>query len=141
MAHEPERQFSGNDYLRARFTMWLNTTLIRARARYLETHTQKLEVIPLDAGLSESIPDPVNYFVDAERSKTDFDFAEERLAKAFSELTLMRREVLRLLFVEEKTSEEVAKQLCISPNSVYQFEHQALEKMRHLLIEGSDNNG
>lgn len=141
MAHEPERQFSGNDYLRARFTMWLNTTLIRARARYLETHTQKLEVIPLDAGLSESIPDPVNYFVDAERSKTDFDFAEERLAKAFSELTLMRREVLRLLFVEEKTSEEVAKQLCISPNSVYQFKHQALEKMRHLLTEGSDENG
>lgn len=141
MAHEPESQFSGNDYLRARFTMWLNTTLIRARARYLETHTQKLEVIPLDTILSESIPDPVNYFVDAERSKTDFDFAEERLAKAFSELTLMRREVMRLLFVEEKTSEEVAKQLCISPNSVYQFKHQALEKMRHLLTEGSDENG
>lgn len=40
MAHEDESQYSGNDHLRARFTMWLNTTLIRARTRYLETHTQ-----------------------------------------------------------------------------------------------------
>lgn len=79
MAHEDEHQCSGNDHLRARFTMWLNTTLIRARTRYLETHTQKLDVIPLDAGLSESIPDPVDYFADTEHSKTDFDFAEERL--------------------------------------------------------------
>lgn len=141
MAHEDESQYSGNDHLRARFTMWLNTTLIRARTRYLGTHTQKLEVIPLDAGLSESIPDPVDYFVDTERSKNDFDFAEERLAKAFSELTLMRREVLRLLFVEEKTSEETAKLLCISPNSVYQFKHQALDKLRNLLTEGADENG
>lgn len=141
MAYHNEFQYSGNDYLRARFTMWLNTTLIRARARYLEMHTQKLDVIPLDAGLSESIPDPVDYFVDAEQSKADFDFAEERLAKAFSELTLMRREVLRLLFVEEMTSEEVAKQLCISSNSVYQFKYQALEKLRYLLTEGSDKNG
>lgn len=69
------------------------------------------------------------------------DFAEERLAKAFSELTLMRREVLRLLFVEEKTSEEIAKLLCISPNSVYQFKHQALDKLRNLLTEGADENG
>lgn len=136
MAHEDERQYTGNDHLRARFTMWLNTTLIRARTRYLETHTQKLEVIPLDAGLSESIPDPVDYFVDTERCKNDFDFAEERLAKAFSELTLMRREVLRLLFVEEKSSDEISKQLCISPNCVYQFKHQALAKLRHILEEG-----
>lgn len=119
MAHINEKGTAGNDYLRARFTMWLNTTLMHARTRYLETHTQEVDIISLDAGLSESIPDPIDYFSEIERRKNEFDFAEERLAKAFSELTLMRREVLRLLFVEEKTSAEVAKQLCISPNSVY----------------------
>ena len=141
MAHHNERQYSGDDYLRARFTMWLNTTLKHARTRYLETHTEEADVISLDAGLSESIPDPIDYFCEIEREKNEFDFAEERLAKAFSELTLMRREVLRLLFVEEKKTKEVAKQLCISPNSVYQFKHQALDKLRFLLTERCNENG
>lgn len=141
MDHINRKDTAGNDYLRARFTMWLNTTLKHARTRYLETHTQEADVLSLDAGLSESIPDPFDYFSEIERGKTEFDFAEERLAKAFSELTLMRREVLRLLFVEEKTTKEVAKQLCISPNSVYQFKHQALDKLRFLLTERTDGNG
>lgn len=44
MAHKFEQSDSGNDLLRARFTLWLNTALIRARRRYLETHTEKLDI-------------------------------------------------------------------------------------------------
>ena len=83
----------------------------------------------------------IDCFIDVDRSKTDFDFEEEKLAKAFSELSLMRREVLRLLFVEEKTTDEIARQLCISPNCVYQFKHQALAKLKRELTKGGDGHG
>ena len=141
MAHKFEQSDSGNDFLRARFTLWLSTALIRARGRYLETHTEKLDIVPLDEVLTNTTPDTTDYFISVEHSKTGFDFEEEKLAKAFSELSLMRREVLRLLFVEEKTPCEIARQLCISPNCVYQFKHQALSKLRRELTKGETQHG
>lgn len=141
MAHKFEQSDSGNDLLRVRFTLWLNTVLIRARGRYLETHTEKLDIVPLDEFLTNTTPDTADHFVRIERSKTDFDFEEEKLAKVFSELSLMRREVLRLLFVEEKTPCEIARQLCISPNCVYQFKHQALAKLKRELTKGDGLHG
>ena len=81
MAHRNGHQKTGDDYLRARFTMWLNTTLIHAKLRYLETHTQKLDVVPLDDILAETIADPIDYYACIERSQTDFDFEEEKLAR------------------------------------------------------------
>lgn len=136
MAHDNGHLDAGNDYLRARFTMWLNTTLIHAKQRYLEKYTQKLQLVPLDDILVESLEDPVDYFSSVERKRDDFDFAEERIAKAFSELPLMRREVLRLLFVEEKTPEEVAEHLGISLDYVYKQKSRALIKLRNVLTEG-----
>lgn len=141
MAHKFEQSDSGNDLLRARFTLWLNTALIRAKGRYLETHIEKLDIVPLDEVLMNTTPDTTDHFARIERSKTDFDFEEEKLAKAFSELSLMRREVLRLLFVEEKTPCEIARQLCISPNCVYQFKHQALAKLKRELTKGDGLHG
>lgn len=76
-----------------------------------------------------------------ERSNAREPVTKEKLAKAFSELSLMRREVLRLLFVEEKTPCEIARQLCISPNCVYQFKHQALAKLKRELTKGDGLHG
>ena len=139
MAHRNGYKKTGDDYLRARFTMWLNTTLIHAKLRYLETHTQKLDIVPLDDVIAETITDPIDYYAYVERSQTDFDFEEEKLARAFSELPLMRREVLRLLFVEEKTPEEIAQQLQCSVEMVYKQKSRALIKLRAALTEGADD--
>ena len=141
MTHNFEQSDSGNDLLRARFTLWLNITLAHAKERYLDTHTEKFNIVPLDEFLANTIPDATDHFIRIERSKTGFDFEEEKLAKAFSELSLMRREVLRLLFVEEKTPCEIARQLCISPNCVYQFKHQALAKLKRELTKGDGLHG
>ena len=141
MARKYEQSDSENDLLRARFTLWLNTTLIRAKQRYQETHAERLDIVSLDETLTDLIPDTKDYFNPIERSKTDFDFEEEKLAKAFSELSLMRREVLCLLFVEEKAPDEIARQLCISTNCVYQFKHQALAKLKRELMKGGDRHG
>ena len=80
-------------------------------------------------------------YAELDKAMAGFDFEEEKLAKAFSELSLMRREVLRLLFVEEKTPCEIARQLCISPNCVYQFKHQALAKLKRELTKGDGLHG
>lgn len=128
-----------NDLLRARFTMWLNTTLIHARQRFLEKNTQRLILIPLDEALAESLADPNDCFMRVESSQEAFDFEEEKLAQAFSALPLMRREVLRLLFVEELTPGEIAAKLHCSMNYVHKQKSRALQKLRAALTDGDDD--
>ena len=45
MTHKFEQSDSGNDLLRARFTLWLNITLAHAKERYLDTHTEKFNIV------------------------------------------------------------------------------------------------
>lgn len=140
MVSDHNRQYRHeNDLLRARFTMWLNTTLIHARQRFLEKNTQRLILIPLDEALAESLADPNDCFMRVESSQEAFDFEEEKLAQAFSELPLMRREVLRLLFVEELTPGEIAAKLHCSMNYVHKQKSRALQKLRAALTDGDDD--
>lgn len=122
------------DQLRGEFTNWLNTTLIRARADFFALPEQQqhddlsLEAIPVDL-----IPDPVDHFTVVERSRTDFEFEETRLAQAFAELPLMRREVLRLLFVEMRDPAEISEILHCSVNYVHLQKSRALKRLRKQL--------
>lgn len=124
-----------HDELRARFTSWLNTTLIRARSDYFD----RLKNVPVEASLDalplELFPDPCDYFAAVERG-SNFEFEEARIARAFAELPLMRQEVLRLLFVEQKEPEEIAKILRCSTNYVHLQKSRALKRLRKLLTEG-----
>lgn len=128
------------DFLRARFTAWLDTVLYRAKLRYLRSERQKFETVSLDIFPADLVQDPNNYFDHAERSQTDFDFEEEKLAKAFYELPLMRREVLRLIFVEEKSNKEIAVQLHCSEEYVRLQKFRALKKLRQQLEDGGDGS-
>lgn len=126
------------DPLRARFTSWLDTTLYRAKLRFLDREKQKLETIPLDDIYTESIADPCDYFSHIGCSDLDFDFEEEQLAKAFSELPLIRQEILRLLFVEEKTTREISTQLQCTESYVRLQKSRALQQLRKILKEGGE---
>lgn len=126
------------DELRARFTAWLDTVLFRAKLKYLENHKQKIETVSLEEIPPDSLESQDNPFAQVGCSRTDFDFEEEKLARAFSELPLMRREVLRLLFVEEKTPDEISKKLQCSVNYVHLQKSRALKKLRSALTEGGD---
>ena len=139
VSYTANQRQSEDDLLRARFTMWLNTTLIHAKQRFLEKNTQKLILVPLDEGLAESLEYPNDCFAHIGSNQNAFDFEEERIAQAFRALPLMRREVLRLLFVEEKTPGEIAEQLHCSVNYVHQQKSRALKKLRAALMEGDDN--
>ena len=131
---DPER-----DILRARFTVWLDTTLARASARCRDQMKDQLaeknEVFSLDELPEDYLPDTRDPYAQIEIGIRDFDFEEERLSRAFSELPLMRREVLRLLFVEQLTPREIAERLHCSKDFVSVQKTRALEKLRQLLAE------
>lgn len=132
------------DILRARFTLWLDTILARASAKYRAQMNDKLsenvEIVSMDAFPSDYFPDPNNPYSNIEIGTPDFDFAEERLANAFSELPLMRREVLRLLFVEMKSPREIAAIMHCSEDYVSVQKTRAISKLRKLLEEGDNIN-
>ena len=74
-------------------------------------------------------------YASVEKDPDAFNFEEERLAKAFYELPLMRREVLRLLFVCELTPEEISHRLHCSVNFVHLQKSRALKKLRDAMEE------
>lgn len=129
------KKYSEPDELRARFTSWLDTTLFRARAIYYRTQRRKIETIPYEQMPLDSQMDPRDYFASVEKDPDAFNFEEERLAKAFYELPLMRREVLRLLFVCELTPEEISRRLHCSVNFVHLQKSRALKKLRDAMEE------
>ena len=119
------QQKSERDELRARFTVWLETTVYRARLKYLEREKPKVDTVSI-----EELPESA--------SGSAFDFEEERLAEAFAKLPIKRQEILTMLFVEERKPEEIARLLNCSPQHVYDQRYQALKKLRIALTKDGD---
>lgn len=139
--HHGEKRL-GQDRLRGEFTAWLNTTLIRAKADFFAQPERQHKELSLDAIPVDLLADPNDCFDRVERSSSDFEFEEARLAHAFAELPLMRREVLRLLFVEMKEPEEISVILHCSTNYVHLQKSRALKRLRELLADaGGRGNG
>lgn len=133
---DPER-----DVLRARFTMWMDTTLSRESARLRAKSKDKLEedrdILSMESFSADYFPDPRDHFAEIGFSGREFVFEVEQLEQAFWELPEMRREVLRLMFVEKLTSTEVAEILHCSDAFVRVQKARAISKLREQLSEGS----
>lgn len=129
----------GPDELRGKFTSWLDTVLPRAQNKYINASAKHPKVVSLSEEMLDIIADPINPYEALERPKNAFDFQEARLAAAFQELPLMRKEVLRLMFVEEMPTKEIAARLHISEEYVRQQKHRAFQKLRNSLAEGGDS--
>lgn len=138
MANNNNRE---KDLLRAKFTSWLSTTLVRARADYIDRLARQPLEVSLDSIPANLIADPKNPYEAVERNGSNFEFEEARLANAFAELPLMRREVLRLLFVEMKDPDEISAILHCSTQYVNLQKFRALKRLRELLMEGGDDLG
>ncbi|MDO4286412.1 MAG: sigma-70 family RNA polymerase sigma factor [Eubacteriales bacterium] len=128
------------DELRARFTGWLETTVYRAKLNYIRKTSQKIETVSIEEVAESSL---VSGSQEQEwcrhlSPKDAFDFEEEKLAKAFAELPLMRQRILTMLFVEEKKPDEIAAKLNCSIQHVYNQRSLALKKLRTMLAEGGD---
>ena len=73
--------------------------------------------------------------------ENDFAFDMKNLSQAFSKLTLMRRRILTLIFVEELSAPEVADKLGCSVDYVYLQKHRTLKKLRNQLMEEDGDYG
>lgn len=134
-----QSNYSGDeDSLRARFTSWLKTLLIRARARYVQRINRRVEVCSLDTVPESLVSYKDTYFVLDKTRNEKLDFEEKRLAKAFSELPLMRREVLKLIYYNELKPQEIAVILGCSLQHIYNQKSLALKKLRKLMSKGGE---
>lgn len=132
------QKYDEPDVLRARFTKWLEKLIKNARIDYLRQLKNVPETISIDS-LFEDEQLVGDSDVTISDSKTAFDFEEERLAKAFYELPLMKRRILEMLFVEEIKPEEIAKRLNCSAQYVYNQRLRAIKKLREQLNKGGDD--
>lgn len=124
------------DVLRARFTCWLEVLVYRARRKYLRKEEHRIKTISLDDLPEEQwpiAPAPV-------LRETEFDFEEERLARAFSELSVERQKLLTLVFLYELKPEEAAEVLHYSIKKFYNNKYEALKKLRTMLSDQEDSH-
>lgn len=139
MNHQQE---SKKDELRARFTGWLEVTLYRAKLNYLkkqerERNTLYVGMLPEELLVEENLEQK---WVHRLTEQKGFDFEQENLEKAFQSLIQQRQRILVLLFVKEKTPEEIAGQLGCSKQNVYKQCSQALTTLRNMLEKGGEGN-
>ena len=124
------------DVLQARFTCWLEVLVYRARRKYLRKEEHRIKTISLDDLPEEQwpiVPAPV-------LRETEFDFEEERLARAFSELSVERQKLLTLVFLYDLKPEEAAEVLHYSIKKFYNNKYEALKKLRTMLSEQEDSH-
>lgn len=124
------------DELRGRFTRFMEVMVKRARLNYLEKMRRQLITVPLDEVPETLLADDKAFPTDV---SGDFDFEEERLANAFSQLPLMRQRILMMLFAEELTPKEIARRMNCSVNHVYNQRSLAIKRLRQLLEEGGED--
>lgn len=135
MKHQEEQE---RDELRARFTKWMEVLLYRARVDYLRKEAKNQRICYM-----EEIPE--EYLVEEQSEKEwfrkliekdGFDFTEEKLADAFHSMLASRQDILRMLFVEERTPKEIAAKKNCSLQYVYKQREQALNNLRKTLRKG-----
>lgn len=124
------------DELRARFTVWLDKIMLREANRYRKAKKSTEKIISLDNVPEESLPMEEKI----ECHPQGFDFEEERLAKAFSNLPPMKKQVLTMLFVLEKQPDEIAKELGCTVQNVYNQRSLALARLRTALKGGEESD-
>ena len=123
------------DELRGRFTHFLERLVGNAQIDYLRKIKHRFPVLSIDDIPEDSLvkEEPLSY-----GKRAVFDFEEEKLARAFSSLPLMRQQILTMLFVEEWRPAQIAKHLNCSVQYVYNQRFLAIKKLRQLLQEEGD---
>ncbi len=122
------------DNVKARFTIWLLTLIRRTRIDYLRILKRQAILVNID-----DIPEG-EFVVSLDEnkyrhSKTNFEFNDIKLEKAFSKLPTQKKKVLLALFLSEKSCEEIAKDFNCSLQNVYNLKTKALKKLRELIAE------
>ena len=136
------RQNADRDELRARFTAWLDTLIRRAKLDYLRKYHIPIEIISLEELREENMPITEDVWMRKMLfEEDDFCFEEERLAKAYAELPLLRKQILKLMYVDELEVKEIARLLNCSAQYVSNQKQKGLKHLRKRMTEGGEKHG
>ena len=136
------RQNADRDELRARFTAWLDTLIRRAKLDYLRKYHIPIEFISLEELREENMPISEDVWMRKMLfEEDDFCFEEERLAKAYAELPLLRKQILKLMYVDELEVKEIARLLNCSAQYVSNQKQKGLKHLRKCMTEGGEKHG
>ena len=123
-----------NKRLKARFTLWLEQLMYRARINYL----QKYYSAPENVGLAQ-VPEEFLAKEDAYDLAVETDdgfvFEEDRLAQAYRRLPLMKKRILSMSFVDQLSPAEIAERLHCSIRTVYNQKYRAIKALKEWLGE------
>lgn len=124
--------------LQARFTVWMQTIAKRARIDFIRYNKRQVKTISF-----EEFDEPEKFVYKEPTDKhfadsicSEFVFENETLGQAFSKLSLSRRKILRLTFVEELKPDEIARILGCSVQNVYNERSLALKKLHEIVMKG-----
>lgn len=120
----------------AQFTAFMASVVRSAKIDYIRRQRHWNREISMDE-LPEA---PVDLQWFEPLSETGFDFEEERLSRAFSELPVLRQRILEMAFVERLSAQKIAQRLNCSVKYIYNQKHAALKKLRDVLLKGGDEN-
>ena len=136
------RQNADRDELRAEFTVWLDTLIRRAKLDYLRRNAVPVDIVSIEELHEDNFPILEDEWMNRLlQQEDDFNFEQERLAMAYAQLPLLRKQILKLLFVEGLKVKEIARMLNCSSTFVSDQKRRALEALRRRLSEGGDENG
>lgn len=125
-----------NDELKAKFTAFIEKVVIHAKIDFIRMNSKGEEVLYLEELREEPVVEfETLYEAMTAKKAFTFQFEEERLAQAFSELPLMRQRILELLFVGRLEPCEVAELLHCSIKYVYDQKYKAIKQLRMTLKE------
>ncbi len=125
------------DELRARFTAWMKVLAYRTRRKYLTARSPRVRQISLEQLSEELLPAGETPIASFEKA---FDFEENSLAEAFSQLPERKKQVLTLAFAQGLMPAEIAKELGCDVHNVYKHQSMALKLLRESL-KGDEKNG
>lgn len=136
------RQNTDQDRLRAEFTVWLDTLIRRAKLDYLRKQKVSANIISFEELGEDNIAVSEDEWTrNILLQEDDFNFEEEKLARAYAELPLMRKQILKLLYVDELEVKEIARMLNCSKQYVSNQKLKSIKHLRKRMMEGGDDNG
>ncbi len=127
-----KKNISQNDELRIRFTAWITVIVQRAKIDYIRQQSRQPKSVPLDCIAEDEICSD-HIINNAIESAESFEFDDENVAVAFSALSLKRKKILTLMFVQGKTAEQVAEILGCSTKNIFNEKSLALKQIRECL--------
>ena len=123
-----------DECLKARFTLWLEQLMYRARINYLQKYYSAPESVGLAQVPEEFLAKEDAYDLAVE-TDDGFVFEEDRLAQAYRRLPLMKKRILSMSFVDQLSPAEIAERLHCSIRTVYNQKYRAIKALKEWLGE------